>query len=280
MGRAMPSSDIPKEAPHHASRIADAGPPGAYVEHGQFEFAKLGEDFDLRPREHRTMPISEDQRKISQEVYEARNVLKLLEENKRLQKKAYHEFIERVIEAGRAGCAADVVDPVLAKEALAQIRAEILRRVRVQVVYRYIAYLAGWAAGVATIAAAFIYIVKFILLRPDLENYGWVIIGAMVGAWLFAAVRRHEVAFDDIGDFVNSGVEPAARVLYVGVLAIAVAVMLQFKLIDLGIADINFADFTTSVEKALILGFVAGIAERTLSLQVTGRVLKGTSGNS
>lgn len=263
-------------ARHAAEDVTLRG--SAHIQHGFFEIVGTGDEFDLRPREHRTEPVPEEQQRVSVQVYDTRNILKLLMETNRLEQKAYSEFISRVTAAARAGCAADVVDPGLAMVALGQIREDILRRFGGRVVYRYLALLAGWAAAFALVAGAFAVIVPLKFPDSGLAPYGWVIAGAMVGAWLFAAARRREITFDDIKEFVDFGLEPAIRAFYVMVLAVVVAMMLKFKLIDLGVGEVDFREFTTSTSTALLLGFFAGIAERTLSLQIASRTQKGKSG--
>lgn len=102
---------------------AEAGPAGAFeLEHPD------SENFNLKPRDSRHGPIPEDQRKINQEVYEARNIPKLLKAQGafRRQGPAYDEFMERVVQAARSGCVAPHgVDTNLAASALEQIRADV-----------------------------------------------------------------------------------------------------------------------------------------------------------
>jgi len=112
-----------------------------------FEYANddMSEKFNLRPRANFKGAIPEDQRKITQAVYEARNVLTLLKDDKAISDAHFKEFIERTTQAGFAGCVAENVDPRLAGEALEQIRADIIRRAATPLVYRYLRALALWA---------------------------------------------------------------------------------------------------------------------------------------
>ena len=63
----------------------------------------MKENFNLRPRTGFKGPIPEDQSKISQGVYEARNVLKLLKEDKAITDTRFDEFIQRITQAGTRG---------------------------------------------------------------------------------------------------------------------------------------------------------------------------------
>src|SRR5271169_5065289 len=63
------------------------------------------EEFDLHPAPNHPHPLPTDQVKLSREIYETKNVLKLLQENKRFgaQRRAYHELLSRVKEVANAG---------------------------------------------------------------------------------------------------------------------------------------------------------------------------------
>ncbi len=97
---------------------------------GTFVLEGDGADFNLAPRPDVVEPIPEEQRKISQEVYEARNILVLLRERGvfRNDTVALDEFITRVRQAATVGCVNNNVQTQLAIEALQQIRNDILRR--------------------------------------------------------------------------------------------------------------------------------------------------------
>src|SRR4051812_1170799 len=83
----------------------------------QFEKNDLSDNFNLTHRDDFHGPIPEDQRKVSYDVYEARNVLKLLKEDRAFGKKGpYDEFIKRVVQAARAGCVAPYAEPGLASQ--------------------------------------------------------------------------------------------------------------------------------------------------------------------
>jgi hypothetical protein len=115
--------------------VATHGPATSAAVSGVFEFENgdESENFNLKPLDDRHGPIPDDQRKISHEVYEARNTLKLLKEHgafregKGKASVAYNEFMGRVIQAAKAGCIGPNVDTKLAGEALEQIRADIMR---------------------------------------------------------------------------------------------------------------------------------------------------------
>lgn len=257
----------PAPAPAHPGAVSATEP--AF----EFENNDQTENFNLRPRPDLQRPVPEDQRKVSHDVYEARNVLKLLNEDKAFGKTgAYQEFMGRVVQAGRAGCVAPYVDTALASGALEQIRADIVRRVGTPLAYRYLGLLAGWAFGGAVLGG--IIIVGGRKLLPEIEPYGWVVIGAIVGAWFSVAASRWQIAFDTIPDYLDIYYEPFIRMLFVILLALAFALFLDIGILSIKIGNTDLATFKTSVGVAILLGFIAGIGERALSVQLIERAQK------
>jgi hypothetical protein len=125
-----PATGVPNPPPppaEPATPATIAAPPPS----GFFEYAgdRRDDTFNLKSRDDRTTQIPEEQRKIHDDVYAARNVLMLLRENGVFGPGAtysaggvYKEFIDRVVQAGWAGCVARKADLLLAASALGQIR--------------------------------------------------------------------------------------------------------------------------------------------------------------
>ncbi|HET7877057.1 MAG TPA: hypothetical protein VFN71_16155 [Methylomirabilota bacterium] len=230
------------------------------------------DNFNLRPLDLPD-PIPEDQRKLSHDVYEARNILKLLKEQRAFQHDAaaYNEFINRVLQAATVGCVARHVDTRLAAEALEQIRADVVRRKGRTITYRYLSALAGWALAGVAVGLLLVFAERFF---PGLTGYGWVIMGSMGGAWISVAVTRRDISFEGTQDFLDFRYEPFIRVLFVGCLTSVLALFLQLKILSLAIGGVDLAAFPDHIGWALVLGVIAGIGEKALSVQVIERARK------
>jgi hypothetical protein len=102
MNAPVRATDHPLPAPAPASPVAK----------GAFELDRRDDKFNLKPSDNRSAPIPDDQRKISYEVYETRNVLKLLSEEKafKIGDEIYCEFIDRLLQAAYVGCVSPYVD--------------------------------------------------------------------------------------------------------------------------------------------------------------------------
>jgi hypothetical protein len=238
------------------------------------------DQFNLRPLPDRQSPIPEDQRKVAHDVYEARNVLKLLRENGAIPQDKYQEFIKRVCQAGRAGCVASYVHPILGATALDQIRADIVRRVGTPMVYKYLGILGVWAflgllAGALASAAIGGLACKFHHPATQvLIGYGWMLAGSMAGAWFSVAASRWQIGFDTIPLYLDWTYEPAIRVMFVVVGTALFALFLHLDFLVLKVGNVDFSHFDSSLCTALFAGLIAGIGERALSVQLIGRVQK------
>jgi len=227
-------------------------------------------EFDLKPNPDRTGPIPEDQRNVSREVYAALNTLKLLRDRGVFEKKNadFNEFFERIKQAAEAGCTGPNVDTTLALAALADIRADVVRRRGRRVAFRYLLILALWGALGVLVGG----VVMLLGHRwTGLSGFGFLIMGSMIGAWLSVAASRWEIAFEGLQEFLDTRYEPAVRLLFVAVLACVLGLFLQLGVFNLKIGSADLTKFANDPSWAFALGVVAGIGERALSMQVLAR---------
>jgi hypothetical protein len=123
---------------------------GAYA----LKDAGPGEEFNLGLMPGHARPVPADQVKLSKDAYETKNILKLLHSEGKLNNDAYAEFINRTQQAASAGCIGPDVETALAADALAQIRADVLRRIGRPLAFRYLRFLASWGLAAALIGLA------------------------------------------------------------------------------------------------------------------------------
>lgn len=265
----------PPAAPNAPAAAAAGTTPGAAAANApafEYENGDMSENFNLRPRPDFTGTIPDDQRNISHDVYEARNVLKLLKDDKAITDALFKEFIARVTQAGYAGCVASNVATGLASGALEQIRADIVRRVGTPLTYRYLGALAVWALLGAGLGVLMIHVGP--MIRPGTQGYGWVLIGAMVGGWFSVARSRWQIGFETIPEYLDIYYEPFVRLLFVGIVAEIFALFLHLSILTIKIGNADLSHFIEAISVALVVGFIAGSSERALSVQLVERVQK------
>lgn len=252
-----------------------------------FKDATPEEVFNLGLKPRHPHPVPADQAKLAKDVYETKNILKLLHSEGRFgttpeQQSAYAEFIHRVKEAAAAGCVGEddeIVETALAADALAQILADILRRIGRPLAFRYLGFLALWAlagAGVGLVIAAGHF--TPVLLIQSMSQYGWVVVGAMAGGWFAVATRRWQIGFEEIPDFLDIFNEPSIRLLFVAVVALVLALFLDLEVLNIKLGNADLAGFARQsgrrVEIALLVGFIAGLSERAISKELVDRIGK------
>ena len=250
---------------------------------GAFEIKLSVDDdneFNLEPKDL-PGPIPEDQREIELGIYKAWGILKLLREQGVFAKDdgSFNEFRRRLLEVARVGLAANHVKTILAAKALEQIRDEISVRKGVTIKLTYLVRLAGWAVLGVIVGGVVIFLSKQGL--PGLAGYGWVVIGSMAGAWMSVAASRRTVTFEEMPNFLGFYFEPLIRLWFVGLLATTFALFLQLGVLTLRISAVDFAEFPSKIGVALVLGVVAGISEKAVSVRIIERTRKlFTSGSS
>ena len=247
-------------------------------------------EFNIKPKEEFPGPIPEEQREINYGVYGTWGVLKLLREQGvfKDEDNSFTEFRGRLLQVAEVGLAAKHVRTHLAAKALDQIREEISLRKGITIKLKYLSRLAGWALLGVAAGASLVYIAaKGIpgLYSPDpstpgLKGYGWVVIGSMAGAWMSVASTRRKVAFEEMPDFLSSRFEPLIRLIFVGLLAASFALFLQHDLLTLKVSEVDFKNFSSEVGVALLLGLIAGISEKAVSVRIISRAQKALAPGS
>ncbi len=157
----------------------------------------------------------------------------------------------------------------LATLALEQLRAEVLARKGRKVIYLYLTRLAACASGGAVLGLLLYALALHGQVPP---GFGLVLAGSMAGAWLSAASNRRDVTFDELPDYLGSWREPVVRVAFVAVLATVVALFVRSKLVNVQLGEVNFVRFQEDGWAALVLGVIAGVGERALSVKLLQRV--------
>jgi hypothetical protein len=238
---------------------------------GAFDLEETNGRFDLKPN---TSPIPTDQHKVQLRFYDTWNVLKLLKTRGEFRKdtEAFEDLEISLKEVAKAGCVVPHANPDSALEALEQIRGYVISLTGRRIVNRYLAYLAAWAVGGAVVLGGVVELLARPRVVPDLRGYGWVLMGSMAGAWASVANRRREISFEEIPEFLDFRLEPFVRMLFVAVIATIVALGVQKELVTVSFGSLKFSTFAASAGKALLLGLIAGVSERALSVRLIKRL--------
>ena len=231
---------------------------------GSFKIKPDGADkleFNIEPDPNVSGPVPDDQSDLQHDIYAAIGVLKYLHEQKAFNKQeaTYDDFRRRLLQAARVGLEGADVKTRLAVSAVEQIAGEVVVRVGKKVQIHYLGWLlVGVAVGV----------VAGLIIQGYFPGYGAVVAASMVGAWISVAASRRKIALVDLPQFIDSKYEPPVRLFFVALVACAVALFVRTGLLSIVIGSLNLAEFQTNPEAAAVLGLLAGISERTISLQL------------
>jgi len=237
---------------------------------------------DIRP-DPKVDAIPEDQAKLQHRLYATYRVLRAIEEwrpfvlgkkkGPTAAKEVFQGFRDRLMQVAGCGLTGDNPKTAHASGALEQIREEIGIRMGRVLKFRYLAALAAWGFAGALVGVALVLLGQVV---SDLSGYGWVVIGAMVGAWMSIASTRRSVDLDELPDLLGRTLEPIVRLLYVGLVAVVIALLLEREVITIMLGKANLKAFAGDIGLALLVGVVSGLAERTMS----NRVIKLAQGST
>ncbi|MEM9329868.1 MAG: hypothetical protein AAGA53_00995 [Pseudomonadota bacterium] len=242
-------------------------------------------DFNLAPDRKVSGSIPEEQRKIQEGIYATLGTLKYLNTSGAFKQTGqFEEFRKRLRQVAEVGIEGDYVHPGIALSALSQIRDEIAIRVGKSIKISYLKTLGLIALIIASIAALLGglqplslagYINTSFSLPGALTGYFWVIVGGMVGVWLSVAAKRQTVLFEELPDMLGDRVfEPLIRCVFVLLLSCVFALFIELGILTMMIGSVNLADFSTkgagagTTGVAILLGLIAGIGERALSVRI------------
>ncbi len=263
-------------------------------------------EIDIRPISSMKGTIPEAQKDVQQTAYSTWGTLKYLEAanvfSAKKESRDLTEFKNRIRQAAEVGLEGDNVRPALAALALRQIRQEIALRVGKAAKLQYLRVFGFFGCAMAVLMLVVVLKSPVTGNWSALGGYAWVVIGAMVGAWISIASARNEVLFDELPDIlIDDYFEPAARIVFVTLLAVTLALFLDLGVLNIKVGSVDLGLFSTRdcgtvantpvpctaqgtkiaaasgalapsrTAIALLLGVIAGIGEKALSVRLVER---------
>lgn len=106
----------------------------------------------------------------------------------------------------------------------------------------------------------------------DLRNFHLLAAGTAIGTWLSFSLRKQELAFEDLAVLEPDRLEPWVRVLYMVGLSTLVGLLLFSGAVVFGVGRVDgLIALHGHGSWALLVGMLAGVAERALGSAVSGR---------
>lgn len=181
-------------------------------------------------------------------------------------------YVRRLRSIAQVSISGKSVDPALGEAAYTQLVADIVDREGWRIKLGYLRQL-GLVSGGMSAAALVLYVVLINCTTLQmLGNYALLFIGSQIGVFLSVAARRSNTSMDELMEVRHTRWEPFVRLLYTGLLALTLGLLLAKGAITLAFGQFNAGSFITDIPAALLTGLIMGLAEKTLSLRLSSQV--------
>lgn len=189
-------------------------------------------------------------------------------------------FYVRLFRLAQLGLEGNAV-PEAAKAALDRLTDDLLRAEGPRVKNLHLKILAKAAAWLAVVALLAYGVMSFKDLDPVLLTLGinrlvarcfavlWA--GCFIGVWLSYAIRKSTLKLRDLTVAEDDFLEPVTRLVFAGLLANLIALLLLFRVVEIKIGSVALHEFHGNPTVALLLGMLLGVNELLLSNTVTAR---------
>jgi hypothetical protein len=190
-----------------------------------------------------------------------------------------HEYLLQL--QGIAQVGLETKDPshlALAMLSLDSFREEFVAREAGGVKNRYLDRLGSYCAGSALLWAAIYWWARShpdaLLAVPfNIRNFFLLACGSSVGTWLSFSLRRVILQFLDLARLEEDQLDPRNRVLFILGLTVLLGMLLA-----VGAVDVRMGRFAADVWNhglyALLIGMLAGIAERAMASTISGQAAR------
>jgi hypothetical protein len=222
--------------------------------------------------------IPSDQVELKGEIERALVTLRvLLPLSDPIAKGKFSEYFAKLLSLSQVGLSLDVVYPSVSIAALRELKAEILDREAGQVKNRYMIRL-GVRAFIFSVASVVIWaLIMEAIDRSIISDATWwgrvaakyrnffaMWAAGMVGCWLSFGIRKVSMAFSDLANLEEDRVSPSIRLIFVGIMTVAVGLILSLEVVVIQIAGFDTKSILQSGATAALVGLLCGIGEMTL----------------
>ena len=184
------------------------------------------------------------------------------------------EYIARLVSLSQAGLVGQTANPKIGHSALNALSDEIVSREAGTIKNSYMRTLGIWCLGFGLSALLVRALVDFFpeifwfRLTPH-ANVLIVWAGCMASAWVSFATRKTTLQLGDLVHMEEDKVDPPLRLIFVGLLSVAVCVFLLSGLFSVSVGSFSTTSLQSSGLVALTVGIAAGLAEKALPGFVT-----------
>lgn len=196
------------------------------------------------------------------------------------QKPPFRLFYVRLFRLAQLGLEGNAV-PDVARAALDRVTDDLLRAEGPRVKNMHLKILAKAAAKLGAIALTAYFVLRLAALGEWFTHFQvdpivtssfmvvWV--GCFIGVWLSYAIRKSVLKLRDLTVGEDDFLEPVTRLVFAGLLANVIALLLLFGVVKIAIGPLSLNAFATNPSIALLLGIFLGVNELLLPSAVAKR---------
>jgi hypothetical protein len=210
--------------------------------------------------------IPEDQLDLRDKIDSTLTTIRLLfgEKDKR-----FGHYFRPLLSLAQLGLVGASANPALAVRALSSLQNEILSREGGLIKNGYMKKLGGWAIGLA-LPALILSVIGRVLDSPSaVVGFPLLWVGCMAGVWLSFGARKVTLTFQELGMLEQDRLSPAIRLVFAGILTMAIGLLLATGTVLVQIGRLSSTDFESNAKVALLIGLLCGISELALSAKVS-----------
>lgn len=168
---------------------------------------------------------------------------------------------ELLLSLAQAGLVKEIGNPKSAKQALENLKFDILTVQGKKLKSEYIREL-GTAVFLNTVILTFVYL---IFKNEVFSKYILVFMGAMIGSWVSFCIRKLVINFDDLVNFEKDLMPFQPRLVFIGSIALIFAMLLNNDILSISFGTLSLKTFLVTVEKNILFGILCGILDMKLA---------------
>ena len=191
----------------------------------------------------------------------------------------FRHYFDRLLSLAQVGLTGTHPLPPLAQHSLTMLKNEIVAQEAPAIRMRYLNRLGIHALAQASISAILVMVLhhfevfdKDLFSTTEIVNCGILWIGCMAGVWLSVGMDPPATRFECLQHLASDSMEPSVRLIFTGLLAIFVALLLNTGVVTIQLGLLSTETFLSDFKISLILGMLCGLGEKALSTTVSQRV--------
>lgn len=206
-------------------------------------------------------PPSDEACKLFYEIEETNSKIKKIFENDPKELKRNFKLLLSLAEAGLVG---EVGNPKIAKQALKNLKYDILVGQGKKIKTKYITEFGK--SGIYRIIL--LMILFFYFKEKSYSIYFLVAVGAIIGSWVSFCTRKLEIDFEDLVNFEKDLMPFNIRITFIGLVSVIFSMLLKNEILLVSFGEFSLKDLFLSNEKSVLFGILCGILDTRLAVNL------------